>query len=169
MSLFLLVMSLLALFHLFYQSVIVKTNFELYENDLRLREHELDIYEIKKQRSINESEQVYFDDTREFLKDCKYVPNEYTILHLIIDSAKRDKLESDEIIKSQRLRRLASEELWEINIKTTRDIIKVMMFNGSFFLFLLSPLIMLVMLYGIVAGKKISIDQKIQRMSSRHC
>lgn len=169
MSILLLVMSLLALFHFFYQSVIVKTNFGLYENDLRLKQHKLEIYEIRKQNNLNQSEREFLEETKEVLHAYHYIPRELTVIDLIRDISSRNQTERKESLQKTRMRKLSSDELFNIYASASKDMIRCLASNGSVFLFFLSPIIFLVMLYGIIAGKPISLEDQLEKMSSKHC
>lgn len=170
MSILLLTMSLLAVFYWFYQSVIVQTNLGLYETDLNLRKHELDIYEIKKQYSMTASEREHLEETKELYEIYKILPKEVTFLESICAAPEKDSVAHNNFVQAMRERKIASPELHKSTVTMSLDLMKTLGLNASIFLILLSPLIILAMLYLVVAGKKLSLEKQIEKViASKHC
>ncbi len=170
MSIVLILMLLLAIFHYFYQSVVVKTNNELFDADLDILKHEIDIFEIKNANSLNVSEKEFLQDTKEFIKHCPGIGKKVTAVEMIMDFAEY-KSSKDFEGHAQRIRSLKvqNESIWKFNIEASRYILKNLTSNGSLFLFVLSPLLFLVLFYSLISGKKLSLEQSVERISSKHC
>lgn len=170
MSILLLVMLLLAVFHFFYQSVVVKTNNELFDIDLNILKHEIDIFEIKNAKSLNISEYEFLKDTKQFINHCPAIGKNITAVEMILDIA--DYKSSKEFEgHAQRIRslKIQNECIWKFNVEASRFILRNVTVNGSLFLFTLSPFLFLVFFYSLVSGKRLSIEQSVERISSKHC
>lgn len=170
MSILLIVMSLLAIFHLFYQSVILKTNNQLFETDMEILKHELDIFEIKNSKTLNSSEIEFLKEVKRYVKICPAIGKNFTALEFImdmIDYKSSNSYESE--VKEIRSLKVQNEPLWNYMVDTSKFLIRNMTSNASLFLFVLSPILFLVLLYSFISGKTLSIQQSVERISSKHC
>lgn len=170
MSILLLVMLLLAVFHFFYQSVVVKTNNELFDVDLSILKHEMDIFEIKNAKSLNISENEFLKDTKTFISHSPAIGKNVTVLEMILDiAAYKTSKEFDGHAQRIRSLKIQNDNIWKFNVEASRLIVRNTTVNGSLFLFTLFPLLFLIFFYSLVSGKKLSIEQSVERISSKHC
>jgi len=170
MSILLVIMLLLAMFHYFYQAVVVKTNNDLYETDLDILNHELEIFEIKNAKSLNTSEKEFLDNTKAFVSHCPEIGKEVTVVEMMMDMAEY-KTSKDYEGGAQRMRALQiqNDKIWKINVEASRAMLKNMTLNAGIFLFVLSPLLVLILFYSFISGRKLSLEQSVERISSKHC
>ncbi|MBD8008759.1 hypothetical protein [Acinetobacter pecorum] len=170
MSILLVVMLLLAIFHYFYQTVVVKTNNDLYDADLDILNHELEIFEIKNAKSLNASEKEFLANTKAFVGHCPEIGKEVTVVEMIMDMADY-KTSKDYEGSAQRMRALQiqNDKIWKINVEASRAMLKNMTLNAGIFLFVLSPLLVLILFYSFISGRKLSLEQSVERISSKHC
>lgn len=163
-------MLLLAIFHYFYQVVVVRTNNELFGADLDILKHEVEIFEIKNLHSLNVSEKEFLQETKEFIKHCPEIGKKVTAVEMIMDFAEfKASKEYDGHAQRIRSLKVQNESIWNFSFEASRYILKNLTSNGSLFLFVLSPLLFLVLFYSIISGKKLSIEQSVERISSKHC
>ena len=166
-----LILFLLAIIHLFYQGVILKTNNELFEADMDLLKHEFDIYAIKQNGVFNVSEKEYIEHTHEFIKDCKWMGRNLTAVEMILSFADfQSSKEFDSGVSKNRSLRAMNSKIWDFNVNSGRLMARNVTSNGSLMLFVLSPFLFLVLLYSIISGRKLrTIDQNVERLSTKHC
>ncbi|WDZ50175.1 hypothetical protein LF296_12680 [Acinetobacter vivianii] len=171
MSILLLVLFLLAIIHLFYQGVILKTNNELFEADMDLLKHEFDIYTLKQNEIFNGSEKEYIAHTQEFINDCKVMGRRLTAVEMILSFADfQSSKEFDSGVSKSRSLKAMNSKIWDFNVSSGRLMARNVTSNGSLMLFVLSPFLFLVLLYTIISGRKLrTIDQNLERLSTRHC
>lgn len=170
MSILLLVMLLLAVFHYFYQSVVVKTNNELFDIDLDILKHEMDIYEIKHAKELNVSENEFLSDTKTFVNHCSEIGREFTAFEMIMDmSEHKTSKELNSEFKKMRSLKIQNEKIWDFNVAASMLIFRNISTNAGVFLFALSPLLFLVLIYSMISGKKLLIEQSLERISSKLC
>ncbi|MEG0346580.1 MAG: hypothetical protein RR605_00865 [Acinetobacter sp.] len=170
MSILLIVLFLLAIFHFFYQAVVVKTNNELFDIDLTILKHEMDVFEIKNLKTLNVSESEFLEDTKSFIKHCPDTGKKVTAVEMILDIAEYKSSKEFEG-HAQRIRslKIQNETIWKFNVEASRYILRNVTSNASLFLFVLSPLLFLVFFYALISGNKLSIEQSVERISSKHC
>lgn len=170
MSILLLVMFLLAALHLFYQSIVVKTNNEIFDIDLDILKHEIDIFEISKSKKLNISEREFLEDTKSFINHCPDIGKNITAVEMILDIAEYKSSKAFEG-HAHRIRslKIQNEGIWKFNVEAATYILRNTTVNGGLFLFILSPLLFLIFFYSVVSGNRLSIEQSVERISSKHC
>lgn len=170
MSILLVVMLLLAIIHYFYQTVVVRTNNDLYETDLKILNHEIEIFEIKNSMSLNASEQEFLVGTKAFVSHCPQIGKEITAVEMIIDMAEyKTSKDYKDNAKKMRSLRIQNDTIWKFNVEASRAMLKNATLNAGIFLFTLSPVLFLVLFYSFISGNKLSLEQSVERISSKHC
>lgn len=170
MSILLIVMLLLAIFHYFYQTTVVRTNNELFDADLTILQHEIDIFEIKNSKSLNISEKEFLADTKSFVNNCPNIGKQVTAVEMIVDMAEyQTSKDFNSDVKRIRSLKIQNDKIWDFNVDASRLILRNVTSNAGLFLFALSPLLFLVLFYSLISGNKLSIEQSVERLSSKHC
>jgi len=170
MSILLIVLAVLAIIHFFYQSVILRTSNELFENDILLLQHEVEIFEIKNANSLNVSEKEFLEETKNFIEVCPLLGKNVTAVEMIYDLANfKVSKEYEGHGKRVRSLKVLNETIWEANVQASRYMVRNITSNASLLLFACSPFLFLVFLYSIVSGNKLSLEQSLERISSKHC
>ncbi|MCO8058047.1 hypothetical protein [Acinetobacter towneri] len=170
MSILLVVMLILATIHYFYQFTVVKTNNELFDADLAILQHEIDIFEIKNSASLNASETEFLAETKNFVKDSSAINKHITFVEMVMDIVSYQSSNSykDGAARIRSLK-IQNGKIWNYNVEASRHMVRNAASNAGLFLFGCSPVLFLVVFYSLISGNKLSFEQSVERLTSKHC
>lgn len=90
MSILIIILTILAIFHLFYQSVIVKTNHMLLQDDLEFERLLSEVYLSENKANLAPVELKYVKNIQDDFEHLKYVVTEANLFRVFIVYSRRD-------------------------------------------------------------------------------
>ncbi|WP_151815078.1 hypothetical protein [Acinetobacter soli] len=169
MSIVLLVLTLLTAFFYFFQSVIVRYNNELVENDITMLKHRTAFYEAVSIDEINESVKQHLKASRAYLDVCKRINGRITLLEFLLVDAKISSSELEEARAEKRELASLSPELMEIEKAVSIHMFRTLVINASVLLFIFSPIMILAIIYRFLSGRNIPIEESTEKLYLKHC
>lgn len=169
MSIVLLVLTLLTGFFYFFQSVIVRYNNELVENDIAMLKHRANFYEALNANEINQSVKQHLKATRDYLEVCNRINGRITLLDFMMVDAKISSSELEEARAEKRELATLSPELMEIEKAVSIQMFRTLVINASILLFVFSPIMILAIIYRFLSGRNIPIEESTEKLYLKHC
>lgn len=169
MSILIIILTMLAVFHLFYQSVIVKSNHMLLQDDLEFERLLSEVYLRENKSKLAPVEVKYLKNTQEDFEHLKYVVTEANLLEYLLFSYNEMKADNGkENIQDPDDREFVRKEIIEIENRGIRVVLRSIFTNSFLFMLLTSPVIIIVKFIATLLDKKITLD-KVEKFSTKHC
>ncbi|HCA5034099.1 TPA: hypothetical protein MW175_000202 [Acinetobacter baumannii] len=167
MSIVLTVLVILAIFHFFYQNVVVKTNQQLLQDDLEYEKLLLEVYLKENQNKLVPIELEFVKELNENYGHLSEVIKDANVLDYILFVVNRD--ENSPKRKPKIDISLVRKELQEFQNSSLHVLVRAMFVNSFLFLLLLSPLLILFKFVGTILNKPILKLDNLNEFSEKHC
>ncbi|EOH6012483.1 TPA: hypothetical protein ACSE9U_003686 [Acinetobacter baumannii] len=169
MSILIIILTILAIFHLFYQSVIVKTNHMLLQDDLEFERLLSEVYLRENKANLAPVELKYVKNIQDDFEHLKYVVTEANLLEYLLFIREEMKANNGkETILETNDRDFVRKEIIEIENRGIRVVLRSIFTNSFLFMLLTSPVIIIVKFIATLLDKKITLD-KVEKFSTKHC
>lgn len=167
MSIVLTILVVLAIFHFFYQNVVVVANQQLLQDDLDYEKLRLEVYLKENRERLAPIELEFVKELQENQEHLTEVIKEANVLDYIIFVVNRDENSPKRSLKIDIS--LVRKELQEFQNRSMDVIVRAMFVNSFLFLLLLSPIIILFKFVGTILNKPIIKLDNLNEFSEKHC
>ena len=167
MSVLLTILMVLAAFHLFYQSTVVKANHQLLQDELKYQQLMLEVYLKREKENLATIEVEFVEEFKAHQVHFADIVKEANLLDYLIHAVKeaRKKSTPRKRIDSNLVRK----DLQELERGAMDVLVRSMIVNSFLFMLLLSPLIMLLKFIAIIQNKKFDLEAKLHDFSDNYC
>ena len=167
MSILLTILMVLAAFHLFYQSTVLKANHQLLQDELEFQQLMLDVYLKREKSNLAPIEVEFVEEFKSHQIHFADVVKETNLLDYLIYSVKESNRKSTPRKKIDS--NLVRKDLQELERGAMDVLVRSMIVNSFLFMLLLSPLIMLLKFIAIIQNKKFDLEAKLHDFSGKYC
>lgn len=167
MSVLLTILMVLAAFHLFYQSTVVKANHQLLQDELKYQQLMLEVFLKREKENLATIEVEFVEEFKAHQVHFADIVKEANLLDYLIHAVKeaRKKSTPRKRIDSNLVRK----DLQELERGAMDVLVRSMIVNSFLFMLLLSPLIMLLKFIAIIQNKKFDLEAKLHDFSGNYC
>ena len=167
MSVLLTILMVLAAFHLFYQSTVVKANHQLLQDELKYQQLMLEVFLKREKENLATIEVEFVEEFKVHQVHFADIVKEANLLDYLIHAVKeaRKKSTPRKRIDSNLVRK----DLQELERGAMDVLVRSMIVNSFLFMLLLSPLIMLLKFIAIIQNKKFDLEAKLHDFSGNYC
>ena len=167
MSVLLTILMVLAAFHLFYQSTVVKANHQLLQDELKYQQLMLEVFLKREKENLATIEVEFVEEFKAHQVHFADIVKEANLLDYFIHAVKeaRKKSTPRKRIDSNLVRK----DLQELERGAMDVLVRSMIVNSFLFMLLLSPLIMLLKFIAIIQNKKFDLEAKLHDFSGNYC